>query len=69
MERVQRTKVVYTSYVADSLIEKGEAFLHIRPDLKNPNVNIFIFKNSETFESNIKSAIQEQLVAQGKEVY
>ena len=56
-----RTKIVFTSYVADLLIEWGEEFLHIRKDLKMPDKNVFVFKNSDSFDQNLEAAIELQI--------
>jgi len=62
-------RVVYTNYVADLLIDWGETFSHIRPDLKYPERNVFVFKNSESFESNLQRAIKIQVKSKGLKVY
>jgi len=62
-------KVVFTSAVADELIENGEKLLHVRPDLKDTSRNVFVFANSETFETSLRAAIVLQLMEQGKEIY
>ena len=55
------TRIIFTSYVCDRLIEMGEEFLHIRQDLKHPEKNVFVFNNSDTFTKNMQIAIEEQI--------
>lgn len=55
-----KTRIIYTSFVADLLIEWGEKFLHIRPDFKDPQKNVFVFKNSPTFTEKLSEAIKKQ---------
>ena len=64
-----KTRIVFTGYVADELMAAGEKFLHARPDLKDTNRNVFVFKNSESFDANLRAAIVLQLEEQGKEIY
>lgn len=63
-----KTKIVYTNFVADWLIGKGEEFLYIRPDLKYPDRNVFVFKNSDSFDSNFKLAVEDQLRSKGLQI-
>lgn len=56
-----RTKVVFTSYVADLLLLDGEELIAVRADLKYPEKNVFVFRNSETFSENMNKAILEQV--------
>ena len=62
-------RIVFTGGVCDTLIELGEKFMHIRPDLKDSTKNIFVFKDSPTFAANLREAIVRQLKEQGKEIY
>ncbi len=55
------TRIVFTNFVADYLIQKGEHFLHVRQDLKYPEKNVFVFENSETFDSNLDEGIKKQV--------
>lgn len=56
MEHKRRTTVVYTSKVADFLLMKGEELITVRPDLKNPDHNVFVFKSSETMGQHLQEA-------------
>ena len=56
-----RTRIVYTSFVADLLMEWGEEFLHLRQDLKYPDKNVFVFRNSESFDESLEAAIKIQV--------
>lgn len=64
----QNYKIVFTAFLADYLVECGEKFIHIREDLKYPGKQVFVFKNSKTFEENFKEGIIKQLESQGKEI-
>lgn len=54
------TQVVFSGAVCDELIGLGEVLLHVRPDLKMPANNVFVFKNSDTFSGNLQEAIRRQ---------
>ena len=58
-----KNKIVFTSYVCDLLLQNGETLAHIRPDLKNPHKNVFVFKDSPTFDSNFRAAILVQVAS------
>lgn len=60
-----QTKIVYTNFVADWLIREGEEFLYVRQDLKYPDRNVFVFKNSSSFDGNFRLAVEEQLRSKG----
>lgn len=63
------SRIVFTGFVADELIAAGEQLLHIRPDLKDITRNVFVFKDSVTFQDSFNTAVQLQLTEQGKEIY
>jgi len=52
----KRTTIVYTSKVADFLISKGEVLITVRPDLKNPDNNVFVFEASPTMGKHLAEA-------------
>lgn len=51
-----KTTIVYTARVADFLIAKGEKLLGVRPDLKNPDKNVFVFEKSPTMGEHLQEA-------------
>jgi len=51
-----RTTIIYSPAVADALLIKGEQLLHVRPNLKNPSENVFVFVNSPTMREHLKEA-------------
>ena len=68
MSNKYKTRIIYTNFVCDMLIVNGEKFLYTRQDLKYPDRNVFVFENSDTFDSNLEAAIKAQLESQGKVV-
>lgn len=55
-----KNKIIFTGFIADFLIERGEKLKHVRPDLKDPKSNVFVFEDSETFDRNMTDAIEAQ---------
>jgi hypothetical protein len=51
-----RTYIVYSSFVADFLLERDEKLITIRPNLKNPSENVFVFANGEYTHSLVLEA-------------
>lgn len=54
-----KIKLIFSSIAADLLVLKGEELIHVRPDLKDPTINVFVFKPSATFEENKVSVFKE----------
>lgn len=52
---MDKNYIVYISKLADFLIEKGETFLHVRPNLKDPKFQVFVFKFSSTIIQNVEA--------------
>lgn len=63
-----QTKIVYTNFVADWLIRRGEKFLYVRQDLKYPDRNVFVFENSSSFDRNFRLAVEDQLRSKGLKI-
>jgi hypothetical protein len=63
---MQNNVIVFTGFLADYLIERGEKLLHVRPDLKFPDKNVFVFEYSDTIIANKNSGMAAQREAYGK---
>lgn len=61
----KRTYIIFSSFVADYLVECGEKLINVRPDLKNPEKQIFVFLNQENTHSNVLKA--KELLKNNKE--
>lgn len=56
---VGKTSVVYSEYVADELLYRGEELLFTRPNLKMKDRDVFIFRTTETFSDNLHEIVEQ----------
>lgn len=50
--------LVYNPYITGALIQRGEELLYTRPNLKEPNKQVFVFANSGTMAANLEKVIR-----------
>lgn len=50
---------IYTAKMVDNLIEKGFKCLGSKPDFKNPNFQVYLFKNTPELRDAVWNFCQE----------